>query len=255
MKYQKNYLANVIFQLRFDPILALEDNSPSGFQEKITEFFPRMTEGQEFEIQTTMSPNKTVDAKVKTLRKRWTFLTGDDSKCVTISANMFCLEYKKYEDIIEARKDFDFLWQEFQNIYTVPALNRVGLRYVNQITLQSGDPLNWEGYIDDEVINATFKSPSLANHNLARSIHHIHLVGEDHQVKFQFGVPNSDFPNPIAKREFILDYDCYSIGETSPSDAGNCLVSYGTLMEELFEKSIGEELRNDMEIIEDTRIG
>ncbi len=138
------------------------------------------------------------------------------------------------------------MWTPFRDTYEVDTLDRVGLRYINRIVLPSGHPLDWDGYIDRKLTAATLEVPGPGSPSLARSMHTIFWHEDDYRIKFQFGIHNSDFPNPVAKREFILDYDCFSVGPVDAADAPNCLVSYNKLIESLFEQSIGDKLREDM---------
>jgi uncharacterized protein (TIGR04255 family) len=86
---------------------------------------------------------------------------------------------------------------------------------------------------------------------LSRSLNVIYWHSDDHLVKFQYGMQNADFPSPIAKKEFVLDFDCYSIGPIEASDAESHLTRYNELMVRLFERSIGQRLREDMGIVDE----
>jgi len=252
-EYKNNYLTDVVFQLKFTPILTIDSEGVGCFQEQIRDLFPQIKEGQEFEIETKMSPKKAVSTKMTSSRPRWTFFSEDKSKAIVVTAKEFALEYRKYQHGHETKEDFNLLWEKFQAIYNVQKLDRVGLRYINQITLPSGNPLDWHNYINDKIISATLDIPSLDEHDLARSMHRIHWVKTDHRITFQFGIHNSDFPGPIAKKEFILDYDCFSVGPTDASNASKFLMIYNEMIGNLFEKSIGEKLRELMGVVEDSR--
>jgi len=81
-------------------------------------------------------------------------------------------------------------------------------------------------------------------------MHALHLGAADHRITFQFGINNSDFPNPVAKRAFVLDYDCCSVGPVDASDAETCVGKYNQVIHDLFEASIGDRLRQDLGVIE-----
>ncbi|MCK4785752.1 MAG: TIGR04255 family protein [Desulfobacteraceae bacterium] len=251
MKYKKNYLTNVIFQFRFDPILTLEKEKPADFQTQIQQHYPHLKEREEMSVKTMLSPSKDIKTELENIRKQWIFSVRDKSKSITIAANIFSLEYRKYESIEATEQDFNFLWGKFNSIYSVQTLNRVGLRYIDRIVLPSGDPLDWKGYINENIIAATLQITSPKDHDLARSMHAVYWLKDDHQITFQFGIYNSDFPNSVAKREFVLDYDCSSIGSTEASDAVKCLRHYNSLLKDMFEDSIDDLLREDMGVIED----
>ena len=51
-------------------------------------------------------------------------------------------------------------------------------------------------------------------------------------------------------KEFMLDYDCYSIGATEPKDAEKSLMEYNKVIGKLFEECIGNRLRQKMHQLE-----
>ena len=246
MPYKKNFLTKVIFQLRFDPIISVESEGPDCFQEKICGEWPRTKEMKELQVEASLEKDKPVRTEVKSVKRRWVFASQDGRKTLTVGSDIFSLEYGKYENIGATKGDFEFLWGHFTECYTLSELSRVGLRYINEIVLPTGDPLDWAGYIADEVLGATLKGWEAEQLRLARSFHELHLVAEDYRLAFKFGIMNSDFPNPIAKREFILDYDCVSLGPVESSRVPGCLVAYNEVIGNRFERSIGSRLREEM---------
>jgi uncharacterized protein (TIGR04255 family) len=248
MAYRKNYLAQVIFQLRFDPILLLEKEPPADFQQAVKERFPKVTEGQEIEIETRMSLVPETRADFRRVRPRWVLGTKDASRSLTVSSTMFSLEYTRYENIEATRDDFEFLWSRFQKAYGVDSLSRVGLRYVDRVLRPEGDPLEWDKWIADPLISATLPMEPPPGHDLCRSMHALHWVGDDHRITFQFGIFNAhNFPGPVVQKEYILDYDCSSIGAVEAAEVLACLTKYHDLLSVLFKNSIGEDMRSDMD--------
>ncbi len=65
-------------------------------------------------------------------------------------------------------------------------------------------------------------------------------------TKFQYGFANSEFPNQISKREFILDYDCSVIINGRIENVKAILLNLRNKVNSLFENSILEGLRNEM---------
>lgn len=256
MKYRKNYLAKVIFQLRFDPVLKLRETEPGEFQVQIKGRFPHVKPGRRVILKGELKNLLGQEEKGKThmvvhdIENFWTFSTDDKSALLTILADEFTLEYSKYKDVHATSDDFEFLWSKFQAIYDVKTLSRVGLRYINQINFSTGAPLDWEEYINKDVIASTLGIAVPDEHRLGRSMNTIFWLADDHRIKFQFGINNRDFPNPIAKREFILDHDCFSIDPVDPANAKNYLIRYNKLIGMAFERSIDEKLRQEMEPIE-----
>ena len=82
--------------------------------------------------------------------------------------------------------------------------------------------------------------------SICRSMHQLHLKRQEFKIIFQFGMFNSEFPNTIAKKEFILDYDCIGEEEYEPGTILDQFEKYNDAIYELFEQSIGNVLRNLM---------
>lgn len=252
MRYRKNYLTKAIFQVRFDPILKLEQVPPASFQERIKEQFPRLKEGRELLIGGPVSPKDgTADVQVQSVRNRWTFSPPDAVKALAVSAEQFSLEYDRYDSMEVMRADFQYLWGAFLAEYQLAVLNRVGLRYINEIRLASGSATDWRGWISAPVIAGVLGVPTPQGVQLSRSMSLVFWEGEDYRIRFQYGVHNSDFPNPVVKREFILDYDCFSTSPLDVSQVENCLRTYNEMIDALFEQHIGDELRKDMGPVKD----
>jgi uncharacterized protein (TIGR04255 family) len=75
----------------------------------------------------------------------------------------------------------------------------------------------------------------------------IELNRSDYFIRFQYGWYNSEFPNPIAKKEFALDYDCYSKNEIDISEVLSQIDIYHAAIKELFEYSKEDGLQNMIE--------
>lgn len=240
-KYKTNFLDRVIFQLRFDPILSLENESPSEFQTLIRESYPGLQQSELVQIE-EQGPSKKVVKRVT----QYDFISADNTH-ITVTPIQFSLEYFDYESIEVMVSDFETAWGHFQSIYKVPSLSRVGLRYIDVITVDAAsDPLVWDGYLSEEIVAATLGISGPSDLSLGRSMHRLDWVGDDYRLSFQFGLHNPDFPNPIGKREFTLDCDCVSIGATDSSDVLELLNQFHDQTGALFEKSIGGELRKHM---------
>ena len=246
MKYKKNFLTNVVFQLRFSPVLAMDNQGLGKFQQNVKSILPQLKEGKELDIETKMSLKEPISTQVKETRPRWTFFSQDKEKILAITTKEFTLEYRRYLDIEETSSDFEALWTKFQEVYEVSQVDRIGLRYINQVKIPSGDPLDWEGYVHDNLVDATLGPSQLTGERLARSMHAINWTNEDHRITFQFGLHNSDFPEAIAKKEFILDYDCYTVGPVDGSEASKFLRIFNEIIGKLFEACIGQKLRDFM---------
>jgi uncharacterized protein (TIGR04255 family) len=69
-----------------------------------------------------------------------------------------------------------------------------------------------------------------------------HLTIDDHNILFQFGIHNSQYPNKITQKEFILDYDCVSREEYEPEAVINKVKLFYEDIKRAFKQSRGEKL-------------
>lgn len=83
---------------------------------------------------------------------------------------------------------------------------------------------------------------------MAQAVSRIVLKAHSADISFNFCVFNSDFPNESVRKEFILDYDCYSRFPINPqeNDIIEITKSYNSYIEKLFELSITDSLRTIM---------
>ena len=69
---------------------------------------------------------------------------------------------------------------------------------------------------------------------------------DDLGVRFNFGLPNPDFPALIRRRVFVLDIDAYVQGAQDRNDIVANMDRAHDRIQQLFEESITDELRTAM---------
>jgi len=252
MHYRTNYLSKVILRLDFPtrPIGAL--NSPSEFSARIAGAFPHATTRSiaNFQfavdvqgapaspvVQTgnllehTKEPNGTVKASLTT-----TFLT------LEYNAG----GYTSFEDFIV---DVRVLCSAFSDCFPNTKVDRIGLRYINELTGQGG-LFDWDGKIAAPVLAAT-KASSKAGTRLLRSVNQTVMRQDDDMATVHTGIWNPDFPNPAVRKHFVIDIDCTRENLEQGADVVDCVRTLNTLATDIFESSIEQNLRDEMGIIND----
>lgn len=244
--YKKNFLTNVIFKVDFPKVLELTDKkSPIEFQKKISDSFPILNEvkgGQfEYEIKSTNQFSLKSEDKIS-----WEFMSKDKTKKVFVDSDYVYLECLRYEHFEDFFKDIKLVFETFLELYPIKIAKRIGLRYINQIKLDTGDPLDWSDFIDNNLFSVT--ANFLKNKDsLLKSMQLLEVKEDEFILKFQFGFFNSEYPNPIARKEFVLDYDCISNEETEINDIYTISKKFNEIIEKWFETSILDGLRDIME--------
>jgi len=74
---------------------------------------------------------------------------------------------------------------------------------------------------------------------------------EDVKVNFNYGLFNEYFPAPISKDEFILDFDAFTDSPRKFEECASLLEGFNKVIAIYFERSITDDLREEMGVIED----
>jgi len=132
--YAKNPLTEVIVQVRFPPILAIAERTPSDFQEAIRERFPRFGEVV-FEIAASpiASPTQT---------RSYQFGSDDGVWTVTLTREFLALTTTRYDRWEAFAAQLRAPLEALFNVYRPHATDRIGLRYVD---LVRREPLDLAG--------------------------------------------------------------------------------------------------------------
>lgn len=249
--YNWNFITNAVFKVDFPKVLELSlSNPPSRFQEKIGDRFPILEEkpGKFFEVAIPKEIKKEdIIVKQEEIGK-WDFYNKERSKSVVVTPEWIALEYFKYDSFDEFDSDIEFVFQTFFDIYGVIKIaKRVGMRYINQIKLQSGDPLDWNNLINPALVAVTrdFIKKERKD-DVKKSMHMVIIKEKDCEVKFQFGLFNSEYPNTISRKEFALDYDCAIREEIEVHEVFERAKQFNYIIGNWFEYSIEEGLRSIM---------
>ena len=124
VKYNKNPLAEVIFQLRYPTILSINATDPVAFQEKVRAKFPfyrKMVNNNEIEINgVKQSLGREINHE---------FVSQDKGTKINLTSSFIAVSSKKYERWEMFRSVVEEIRQVFEQVYRPPFYIRVGLRY------------------------------------------------------------------------------------------------------------------------------
>ena len=73
--------------------------------------------------------------------------------------------------------------------------------YINDIILD-GDAFHWAPFINSHLISLLDFPPE--KRKTSRGMGRIEIAEDNYSVLFQFGMFNPEYPNPIARKEFIF---------------------------------------------------
>jgi uncharacterized protein (TIGR04255 family) len=250
VRYQSTFLSQVILRLDYGRLVALQIDRESPFTQDMRARYPVVKSSQATQLSVTMGAQ---GMNVGQQGSGWmrSHATENAQRTVTLAPDFLAIEYGagQYRDFAEFREQAAFVLQTFRKHFGAVQFNRIGLRYVNEITLNDGGPLDWDGLINSALVTSV-KAGMVNGLRMTRSIHQLIAIKDDITVILNYGINNPDYPNPVARRQFILDLDCYISGLIESSDLERRISDVNTLTEVLFEHSIEDGLRSKMGIIQ-----
>ena len=246
--YKRNFITNVIFRIDYPKILNLsEKKPPSKFQDTIIKRFPQIKVNRQSKIKTEIIKDSTFNINAESTVS-WSFLNREKTIKTTIDSDNLIIECFRYKKFTEFFKTIKYILDNFMKLYNVKIINRLGLRYINQIKFDTGNPLDWDNLIAPSLFSVSkdFVKKSDRN-NISRSMHLLEINEEKNILIFQYGMHNSEYPNPISRKEYILDYDCISKEEIEKVEILNKVKIFNAIITNWFELSIMDGLRKEME--------
>jgi len=248
-KYKNNFLKQVIARVDFAaPISALREGPPKRIITALKKQFPVPEQKIQILDHVHVTASEVQRSKQETLQ--WFYHSKERDKRVCVAADAMYVEYFKYNSFEDLKRDFlavsDALFAEFSDLQ----VRRLGLRYINNIEFpDEQDPTDWNNYLDDPLL-ASFK---LADNRstISRSFHVLEFNYGDTNMRFQYGMPNPDYPAPIRKKLFTLDHDAYCTLLLGRDELEKHLKDFHDRIKTSFEQVITNGLRDAMGLIND----
>lgn len=242
--YERTYLAEVIARVDFAlPLPNVNAKLPAPVRKEALRRFPieepRNVVARELQI----GPEAGALHSSEREMVEWHFWGRRREKELVINESFMLVRYNQYTSYEGLQADFIALLKAIGESFPDVSGRRVGLRYVNKIT-NDRDPFDWSHEIASPLLGLFGFCQD--RESLTRVFHVIELNDADHQLRFNFGVLNPDFPAPIRKREFVLDLDGYMAGLQDQREILATLDRAHRQIQYLFESSITDELRGRM---------
>ncbi len=249
MAYPTNFLKTVVLRLDYASLAALHSEKKPAFTEQIKAAFPFSNGSPLMTFQFAFGAGASVEQQ----KKGWQWIHADaegdvNRRVVALAPEFFSLEsvgigsYTGFDDF-NAR--FTALYDKFVAAYGVAEYTRIGLRFINEITIPEGDALDWNGLLAADLV-AGVKPTFAANLRMTRSMHQVSALKDDISCLVNYGLHNPDFPNPIARRQFVLDLDTSVSGGIPENETKQKIRLLYAVGKDIFEASIGAGLRQRM---------
>ena len=242
--YKNNFLKQVIFRIDFNNTISEIDKTGllnEDLSNLINQHFPLVERIEGFEGGLKIDITK-FTPELQNTQKVYRFQFYDsqrensiiiDSKSITL-VNVKYNSYEEYKQILLNIKD------KFFEVYKDISIKRVGLRYINEIELLETSFFNWSKYLDKNIIGFINVAPNKSD--IIRVINRIEIKKENHNLSFQYGLANPDYPAKIKRKNFVIDLDAYS-GTIAISDIDIYIDIFHDSIQDVFEKSITDKLR------------
>lgn len=227
-----NFLDEVLLGVEFKEEVESKEQLVNALHQHLKDIFPNKQPGIHNVLETNVISPERIEQRQRTL-----VLPNFRDEAITKqlffpTPKLLTIRQLKYASFDEFYKILKQAIDAFEQVYVSnTVVKRVGLRYINRIEL-SGDALDWKNLIKSELISL-LKFPREKN-EIARAMNLLELTREGYNIRFQSGLFNRDYPHPVVKREFILDYDCYSTEECEIKEVLARADKYHTEIKSLF---------------------
>ncbi|MCX6053853.1 MAG: TIGR04255 family protein [Chloroflexi bacterium] len=132
----KSPLSDVICQVKFPPILSINNDSPIEYQNSVRSRFPLYEQGQAINFIIPSSGNADISLPEPPV-KMHTFRSIDKKSFITLSSDSFAYSTSLYKHWNEFLKDFAIVDEATQKVYQPSIVTRLGLRFINRFTLDN----------------------------------------------------------------------------------------------------------------------
>lgn len=239
--YKINFLTSVIARVDFPNPLPVHENLPLSLSKTILNFFP-LSEPKKLKGQALKFDGENFQVEGLGSKTEWNYFGKNREKQLVLDSEYMFISQKGYKTFDPLKNEFLDIVKKLYENYTDLQINRFGLRYVNEISLlDQTEPLNWNDYLNDNLL--TLFDIAEDKSKIAKCFNNIIFNFEDFILNFKYGMHNPDFPTPIRKKIFILDYDAHVTTLQDLSDIQENIIVFHDEIEKLFENHIKEGLR------------
>lgn len=249
-RYRSHQLAEVICQLRFPEILAIEANLPADFQEAIRDEFPRLQRRLEMPAPMPTGVPGHMSVRKQNAVTNYQFMSADGTWRVNLTSRFISLSTSRYAGWEDFAGRLDKPLAAFIRIYRPACFERVGLRYLNFI---SRTDLGLEGVPFCELIAPCYLGP-LGEEDVAESATTRCNIDTEMAVRGGCRVKIHAGPGLVKKDgkedkeiKFIFDQDLYMPGQLQPNLITGALQTLHTQANSVFRGAITKKLHAAMD--------
>ncbi len=154
----KNPLQEVIVQIQFTRNMEIEEGLPAKFQKLVVETFPIFEAQETYYIDFKIgAKGEQGSAKQEKAPSVYHFKSEDNKRRISLSSEFVALSSNQYGDWKSFKETIATVFETLRSVYTVPIINRIGLRYRNLICRSELDlgETSWTELLKPNVIGHT----------------------------------------------------------------------------------------------------
>lgn len=245
VSYRKPFLKEVVARVDFSaPVEALNSSVPPSIANIALRRFPIVEERKAFAQELQFSPGELHHKREEFIE--WNYHGSEREKRLAIAPGFAYVTYSQYTSFECLKEDFVQVMEALFSKYSDLRARRVGLRYINTIEIRDQNPHDWTRLIDGRLLGLFSRFEDQREYVTRLFSIAEFKCDDDIKLKFQFGVPNPDYPARVRKPQFVIDIDGYSDGLQELRDLSANIDSAHARIQDLFEQSITEDLRGVM---------
>lgn len=243
--YKRHFIKNVIFRIDFPiAIQSLEAcERPVEFQRAVLGEFPILEEQNTVKQEVQLSADGVRSTQKEA--RLYTFHNSNRTCKIGLEYSFLFLEDTDYQGFDAFSRLVDLAVNSLYTIWPNIPVNRLGLRYLNEISIPGINAVTeWERFINSGLLAAI---NLYGSEKLSRYIVQTEFKGEDYSARILTGIPNPDYPGLIRQQQFIVDLDLYTNEAIERQDIRLRIDRYHEAIINYFENSITQSLREYMD--------
>jgi uncharacterized protein (TIGR04255 family) len=206
-------LSQVAFEVNFPNCFAVETGI-AAYQQKVETLYPKSSGEYIVRLPAAVAfgkPPKTGSAELTPLRS-FVFQNLHSSRIVRVSVVSFSLLVTDYLHFEDYTASLVAAFEPAIEIFKLHNVERIGLRYVNQISFPDCDAgIAYRQYVRSPISTDAFESHVPTNFLTEVSAD----LSDEHKLTIRSGLLPRQANEP--NRTYLLDFDCYTLGNVSLS--------------------------------------
>jgi len=254
VRYRHNTIVQVVFRLDFSQQLPFDSQSAREF---FIRDYPIYEEIPAYALDYVI--NRSESGQISTQQKAtpytiMIFTDRNNEVRLTVDRSFVGIDLFKYESFDSTKSVFFAAIDKLLSFEKLPTINRVALRYINNIDMLQRGATEIGDYLalslPDIDLPSKGKRSDLQT-DFVRSYFEKETVVDDYRIVCRTGYMNPDYPAPMRKHIYTLDYDAFVMGEVASYELKTYIDKLHAIIQTAYENHITDTQRTRMEVITD----